>query len=75
MPRSIKKEVVRKMLRLLVPHDKDSLDAKLIDHLNQLELDSSHRVQEWMRTAMRNQLERELLIQEKTNTRGLVNEA
>lgn len=56
------KQVVRRMLRIPVPDNKASIDGMLIDHLDALEEDSPHRMQEWVRTALRNQLERERLM-------------
>jgi len=54
--------VFRRMLRLTHPSESiQSLDGKLIEHLERMEGESPHRMQEWIRGALRNELSRELL--------------
>lgn len=59
--------VFRRTLRLPIPLAPDSVDALLIAHIEELEKDSPHRLQEWMRQCLRNAfvIERSLVEQER----------
>lgn len=46
--------IFRRTLRLPIPAATDSVDAMLISHMEELEKDSPHRLQEWMRYCLRN---------------------
>lgn len=45
--------VFRRTLRIPVPADQESFDALLIAHMEELEKDSPHRLQEWVRSCLR----------------------
>ncbi|MBF6615614.1 MAG: hypothetical protein ITG07_02700 [Candidimonas sp.] len=45
--------VFRRTLRIPVPVTVDSVDALLIAHMEELEKDSPHRLQEWVRNCLR----------------------
>jgi len=55
-------DVMRRMLRLTNPENKESLDAMLCGHLIELEQESPHRMQEWIRNALRNQFSQEQMV-------------
>ncbi|CAM5404369.1 hypothetical protein SSTU70S_02823 [Stutzerimonas stutzeri] len=56
----------RRMLRIPSPANLESIDARVIRHLESLEQDSPHRMQEWIRLALRNQFVSEVFVLEKT---------
>lgn len=45
--------VYRRTMRLPIPMAADSVDALLISHMQELEKDSPHRLQEWIRGCLR----------------------
>jgi len=57
-----KENIFRRTLRLPIPAAPDSVDAKLIEHIEKLEQDSPHRLQEWIRNSLRNTYMQEQLI-------------
>lgn len=56
-----KDTLFRRTLRIQRPTDEHSIDALLIRHMEQLESDSPHRLQEWMRNALRETYKNECL--------------
>lgn len=46
--------VFRRTLRIPIPVSAESVDALLIAHMEELEKDSPHRLQEWVRSSLRN---------------------
>ncbi|MDU4254445.1 hypothetical protein [Pseudomonas sp.] len=57
-----KENIFRRTLRMPVPASQDNVDAKLIEHMEKLELDSPHRLQEWMRNSLRNTFVQEQIV-------------
>lgn len=57
-----KELIFRRTLRLPIPAATDSVDAMLIEHIEELERDSPHRMQEWIRNCLRNAYMQEQLI-------------
>lgn len=53
--------VFRRTIRLRIPSNSDCLDSLLIDHMTNLEKDSTHLMQEWIRNALRDSFKQERL--------------
>lgn len=52
-------EPFRRTIRLRHPADASTVDAQLVRHLEDLEKDSAHAMQEWIRSALREAFVRE----------------
>lgn len=57
--------VFRRTLRMPKPVSGESVDAMLISHMEELEKDSPHRLQEWMRHCLRSVFVQEFNVVEK----------
>lgn len=64
--------IFRRTLRLPRPMAADSVDALLIEHIEELEKDSPHKLQEWIRQCLRNAFvqERAVVDQERRGREG-----
>lgn len=56
-----KESIFRRVWRMAIPSQPDCIDAQLIKFIEEMEKDSPHRSQEWMRDSMRDRFIRERL--------------
>ena len=64
--------VFRRTLRMPKPLAAGSVDALLISHMEELEKDSPHRLQEWMRHCLRSVfVQEQSVVEQERRSRGV----